>query len=360
MERNEINPNMLILARQARALTQRELSTKLSIEQGRLSKLEHGLIQVNEDLLNELTKILQFPKEFFSQSGQIYPSELSLFRKRQSLSKRTTDQIIAQLHLQYYHLLKLYQSIEVETFLQHFDLDEYESPKKVAIALRKLWQLPSGRIDNLTGLLEKAGVIILHLDINTDKFDGVKFIADNKIPIIALNKNKPPDRMRMTLGEEWAHILMHKINTPTADDEALEFASEFLVPSNEIEFPSHITLSDLADLKRYWKVSMGSLLYKAKTTKKITQWQYQSLWSEISKLGYKKREPVELDPPFEKPELVEKIFTIFMNDFKYSLEDFLNLFCIYNSDFNNWWSPYLKEPKNKHSLKLIRGGAFYN
>ena len=91
--------------------------------------------------------------------------------------------------------------------------------------------------------------------------DGGSISADwevyDVVPIIALNKDMPPDRIRFTLAHEVGHIIMHKIISPTSDDEATSFASEFLVPSNEINFPpGGLKLSDFADLKRYWKVSI--------------------------------------------------------------------------------------------------------
>lgn len=363
MELHQINPNMLILARQVRGITQNEFSKKLNIDQGNLSKIEHGLIRVNDELLNKFSYLLKFPREFFFKNGKIYPSELSLFRKRKTLAKRSVDQITAQLNIQYLQLVELKEEIELGRFLPTFDLDEFGSPKRLAIALRQFWQMPRGMIDNLTSLVEKAGIVVLHLDINSEKFDGIRFVADGKIPIIALNKNMPPDRMRNTLSEELGHVLMHKVNTLTADDEAREFASEFLMPSEDIEFPSHLTITHLADMKRYWRVSMGALLMKAKTMNKVSPRQYQHLWFQMGQLGYKKREPAILDPPPEHTTLINKIFNIYVTHLHYTISDFLKLFAIDVDDFNEWWKPYLQKEvaeETKQPLKLVRDGIFYS
>lgn len=358
MELHEINPNMLILARQVEGLTQLELSRMIGIDQGKLSKIEHGLIRVNEELFEAICVALHFPREFFFQPGEIYPTELYLFRKRKTLPQRFCDQITSLLNVQYLQLLKLNQSIHIETNIPSFDLDEYSSPKEIALKLRHLWKIPYGRIDNLTALVESAGIAVLHLDIRTDKFDGIKFVGNN-FPLIALNKNMPSDRMRLTLAEELGHLLMHKIPTATSDDEAKDFALEFLIPSNQIEFPSQkITLSLLADLKRYWKVSMAALLFKAKDMGKVTPNQYQYLWKQMSQLKYRKREPAELDPPFENTKLIKKIFNVYINDFGYSLEDFLKVFSINKDRFKQWWQPYYDAHEKVNHLKLVRKDSF--
>jgi len=349
---------MVILARQVEGLTQLELSRMLGIDQGKLSKIEHGLIRINEELFDALCTALNFPRDFFFQPGEIYPTELYLFRKRKTLPQKFCDQITSLLNIQYLQLLKLYQSVNVETNIPMFDLDEYSSPKEVALKLRHLWKIPFGRIDNLTALVESSGIAILHLDIRTDKFDGIKFVG-NSFPLIALNKNMPPDRMRLTLAEEFGHLLMHKIPTASSDDEAREFALEFLIPSNQIEFPSQrITLSHLADLKRYWKVSMAALLYKAKDLGKVTPMQYQYLWKQMSQLKYRKREPAELDPPFENTKLIKKIFNLYKNEYGYTLEDFIKLFSINEDRFKQWWKHYYDLPEKENHLKLVRKDSF--
>lgn len=360
MIRLEINPNMLILARQVRGLTQSEIATRLGVSQGRISKMEQGLINIDDFIIEQLGKMLSFPKTFFSQPGQIYPADISLYRKRQSLSKRDTDQINALINLKYQHLGKLLQSVEVENHVPFMDLDEFNTPQNVAIHLRRNWKLPNGPIDNLTALLESAGIFVFHINIPNPQFDGIRFVADSLVPIIALNKNMPPDRIRFTLAHELGHLVMHKIKTPTADDEANIFASEFLIPSHDIEFPlGRLTLTHLADLKRYWKVSMASLLMKATDLGVITHRQSQYLWSQMSQLGYRKREPGELDPPMEKPRLIGTIIKLHLHELEYSEQDIRDLFALHENDFNDWWGDDFPDQKQQPPLKLTRGGMFY-
>ncbi|MCA9734943.1 ImmA/IrrE family metallo-endopeptidase [candidate division KSB1 bacterium] len=352
-----INPEMLILARQIRGISQSDLAHQLNMSQGRISKAEQGLLSLDSESFRKLAKVLKFPDEFFMQPGRIYPVEINLFRKRQALTKYSKDKINALLNILFIHLNKLLNQIEVETQIPFMDIDEHGSPKEIANKLRQFWRLPEGPLENLTNIIESAGIFVLHLDLYNNQFDGLRFMADPNIPIIAINKNVPPDRMRFTLAHELGHLIMHKILTKSAEAEAHEFASEFLVPTDQIEFPNRrLNLSHFADLKRYWKISMAALITKAKEQKKISERQYQYLYAQLNQLGYRMREPAELDPPIESPKLLKKIFELYNIELGYSRDELIKLFNISTEDFDAWWGDQLPQNAKKPVLKLVRGG----
>ncbi len=106
---------------------------------------------------------------------------------------------------------------------------------------------------------------------------------------------------------------MHSYMTENMEKEADIFAAEFLMPEVEIK-PDlvSLTLHKLASLKRKWLVSMGALLYRAKDlfgADFINQYDY--LVKQMSRLGYRLREPSELDVPFEEPALLNKLFSMY-------------------------------------------------
>ena len=68
-----VNPEMLRLARDARELTQSELSKKLNIAQGTISKAEAGVLPFPTEHLPALCRVLELPPSFFGQAG-IYES----------------------------------------------------------------------------------------------------------------------------------------------------------------------------------------------------------------------------------------------------------------------------------------------
>jgi Zn-dependent peptidase ImmA (M78 family) len=93
--------------------------------------------------------------------------------------------------------------------------------------------------------------------------------------------------------------------------EANRFAAELLMPKADI-LPtlSPVTLDRLSKLKPYWRVSMQALLYRASELKVISERKARYLWMQMGKLGYRKREPAELNIPQEKPTLVHELFDV--------------------------------------------------
>src|SRR5436309_9411323 len=95
------------------------------------------------------------------------------------------------------------------------------------------------------------------------------------------------------------------------EDEADAFAGAFLLPADEIR-PQlrRFDLRQLANLKQYWKVSMAAIAVRAERLKLITPYQSKMFWIEMSRLGYRKREPGE--PPKEYPKLLRRMVAFHM------------------------------------------------
>jgi Zn-dependent peptidase ImmA (M78 family) len=153
------------------------------------------------------------------------------------------------------------------------------------------------------------------LDFETDKIDGRSMMTEDGHPIIFLNKFLPGERQRLTLAHELGHIMMHLRTYPTfgrdEEAEAFEFASEFLMPEAEIkyELTGKLTLEKLADLKRIWKMSMGSILYWAEKLNSITPNQSRYLWVQYSARGYKRQEPLPIT--IDTPTLISRMISVY-------------------------------------------------
>ena len=86
-----LNYNMIVLARESRGKSQINLANDLKIPQTLLSRIEHGIkTEVSEDILTRLSEILQYPKSFFYQPGNIVPIS-SEFQYRKGSSLKATD-----------------------------------------------------------------------------------------------------------------------------------------------------------------------------------------------------------------------------------------------------------------------------
>ncbi len=340
---SDFNPEMLILAREARGLSQDELAEKMNIQQGTLSKIENGVMDASEHI-ESIYQTLNYPRSFFFREGRQFEVSPHYYRKKVKIPKKEFAKVRAVLNVLHLNIEKLLQAIELpKENLPKWDVVKNGSPTDYAQHIRYCWRIPKGRIDNLAKIVEDNGIIVFHVELGAAALDGLSLYTGSNQAIIFLNKSLPGDRMRFTLAHELAHLGLHfaqPIDTEKRDveKEASEFASELLVPANEVAHQLFkLNLEKLADLKRYWKVSMGSLLYKAEALQIITKNQSRYLWSQFGTLGYLKQEPLELQVPVERPTLVKEITDAYLNELAYSAQELAEILCLNVDDFENYY-----------------------
>ena len=84
-----INPDMLVLAREYRNYTQEELARKLFVSQATIAKIEGGVTtDIQESLFDRLCSVLNLPVEFFSQNEDVigFGSSAYFYRKKSKIS----------------------------------------------------------------------------------------------------------------------------------------------------------------------------------------------------------------------------------------------------------------------------------
>ena len=356
-----VNPDIIRIARESRGINQGELARIVSVTQGKISKMESGFLSVSEEMLDSLSSVLKYPKEFFYFNDTVYGHGISMigdlyYRKRKNVSEKVLSKISAKINIRRMHLTRLLRSIKIKNNLFYpFDLDEFNgNVEKVSTALRATWKLPSGPIKNLVKTIEDAGGLIIDFDFDTTAIDAISQWLPDLPPLFFVNKNSPMDRLRFSLAHELGHVVMHKIckaDIEKMEREANDFASEFLMPKAEISrFLNNITLPQIANLKPYWKVSMAALLHRAYDLKKITKRQYQYFWMQMGKAGYRTKEPPEFDIPEEKPFLLKEIINTYRHKLDYDSKE-LSLLLGLNED--EVISTYFDPPK-PHGLTLIK------
>lgn len=325
-----VNPDMVILAREYRGLTQEQLGRALGVTQAKIAKIEGGLqIDVSEAQAELLCDALSFPVKFFQQNEELlgWGSSAYYYRKKASITAVDRKRIQGQVNICRIHLKKLLQSVEIEVNrkLPILDIeDEFGgSPVQAARAMRTFWGLPDGPIKNVTALIESAGVIVVPMDFGTNSIDATSIRLAEIPPIIFISTRIPSDRWRWTLAHELAHLLIHEVPNEVMEDQADAFAAEFLLPEIELkpQFAriGKIRLQDLANLKPYWKVSMQALLMRATGLGSLQKNEAQYLWMQINKLNFRTNEPNPL--PKEAVKTYPAIVTFFEEEMKYSKEE---------------------------------------
>jgi Zn-dependent peptidase ImmA (M78 family)/plasmid maintenance system antidote protein VapI len=359
MQQMRFNHDALVLARESRGMSQKDLAREIHIPPAILSRIEHGLkTDITPEVLKRFSEILQYPEGFFFQPGQIVPIS-SEFQYRKGASVRALDQkrIEASANLTRWQINLLLRDIEIEKNIKFFDLDEYgNKPSNVANAVRYYWRIPKGPINNLVEVLEAAGIIIVQMEFGTRFISGFSVYNSEKYPLIFIDKDLPTDRFRFTLAHELAHILMHNTRTENAESEAYEFAAEFLMPQYDIKDDLYgINLKKLADLKQYWKVSMAAIAKKAKNNNNIDPEQYKYICMQISKAGYRLKEPVEL--PKENPKLLDEIINIYFKELGYSIDDLSRLLFLNSEEFR---LKFLSHYNRFQIFKHVKSTNFFN
>lgn len=335
------NYELVEVARESRSLTQEQLAARLGIGQGTLSKIEVGIKPLTADLVVKIAECLEYRPEFFESSDRVYGLGISnLFhRKRHDVGVKRLRAIHAQINIRRIHISRMLKGVELgEPRFPGLEVGEgaYKTAADVARAVRALWNLPMGPVQNVVRAIEDAGGVIVPFDFGTTRVDAVsQCIPSEGLYLFFVSVHVPADRMRFTLMHEVGHIVMHSLHPDmeSAEREADMFASEFLMPAREIRMHlENVTLQKLAMLKSYWKVSMNALLYRAEQLEAITKNQSRYLWAQMSAKGYRTREPEELDLPPEQPSLYQEIVDTYRHDMGYSVGEFSRILGLYEGE----------------------------
>lgn len=294
-----------------------------------LSRFENQLAGLSDDVLDRAAAAYDLPRSFFVQTDPVLGAPVSvhpMWRRKASVSGREMDQIIAELNLRLMHLRRLLQAVEVETtfHVPNLPVEHFHSAEHVAGLVRAQWQMAAGPVQNLTHAVEAAGVVVVHSTLGGSAVDGVTFRAPGLPPLIVLNKEQPADRMRFTLAHEVGHLVMHHDQpTQSMEQEANEFASALLLPARDIRssFSRRVDLRLLAELKPVWRVSMASLLMRARSLNLLAYNQERYLWQQFSITKIRQREPAELDFPIEVPSVLPDLFDAHIRELGYSIAD---------------------------------------
>ncbi|MDP3146021.1 MAG: ImmA/IrrE family metallo-endopeptidase [Bacteroidota bacterium] len=338
LQEQKINPKMLMLAREARGLTQLELADQAGINRSNISRFEQEFTGFTDDVLEKLIRALRFPENFFLQDQEILPP--ALYRRRDKVPSKALSFIDANINIYRLNLQRLMEAMKIETHkIPLLPVSEIGSPAEAAIKLRKLWKMPKGEINNLIEILEANGVMTLAVDFGTDRVDSRSVLINNEYPIIFYNKTLLGDRLRFSLAYELGHIIMHTrqvlVSLEELGHEANLFAAEFLMPAKDIhsDLKETINLDVLMNLKRKWKVSMQALLYRASDLELLSENQKRYIIGQFNALKIRRREPVELDVMIERGSIIRDLITRYRNKQKMSVKEMAEFFYLSQEEF---------------------------
>ena len=340
---SNINFTLLETARLLRQKTQKEVVEAIGISQASLSKAENGLQELPIDIMSKLYDYYDLPETFFLRSEGVSPLGHLYYRKKLTITNKVIDSFVAKVKIFKAIIDDLMSAVELPKYtLGNYVPDDNLSAKEIARKIRYELKVYNGAVPNLSTLLENNGIIIIRFDFGTDKIDGLTTITDSDRKVMFINNQMPNDRIRFSMAHELGHLVMHLGNPPRSSDDAErqadEFASEFLMPEEEIRpMLLNVNIQTLGMLKRKWRVSMHALVRRAKDLETITYQQYRNLQMYFSKKGYTKSEPIPL--PIENPTMWDETLKLYRDELGYSDEDLMSVMKINQRDFASWFSP---------------------
>jgi len=350
-----INPEVLIVARESRGRTQKEVAEAAGVTQGLISKAENGIVSIGGDELAAVASYLGYPVQLFFEPGRVREvgSPCLYHRKRKTLPAKILHQLDARMFMRNINVVRLLDGLEIwgDRSFHTMDPDEYGgSPVEVARALRRTWRIPDGPIPNLTALIESAGGVVLMEDFRTRKLFGMSCWTTRGHPLFFLNSSIPTADLRWTLAHELGHLTMHA--TPTDGDQETEadaFAGEFLAPETLLRPDLRgLSFDRLPNLKSYWRISMKGIIKRAQVIGALDVTTATRLYKQHSARRYNTREPYALSP--EPPTLIGQAIHVHLTDHGYTTDELAEVLRLTAREFAR---DFLAEPESSRYDNVV-------
>lgn len=326
----KFNGERLKSARKYRGKTIKDLAEDIGVSKQAISQFENGKSTPLFETLIKIVDKLKFPREYFYekdkvniQLGNTYFRALSkLTKKEENIQKEKTK-----------FIGKIFNFLNEYIEFPELNLPDFEEDMEIedmAMGLRDYWKLGEEPIKDMVYLLEKNGIIITSMNTNTDTIDAYsqqQNINGVKRFIVVLGNDKySAVRRQFSLAHELGHIIMHdgfldiedltREEIRNMENEAHAFASAFLLPKNGFTRDASMYPTDLnyyKQLKKKWRTSISAMLVRANHLEILTNSSYQVAMKKMSKLGWRKREPLDDTLIMSKPTVLNRAVDILID-----------------------------------------------
>lgn len=175
----------------------------------------------------------------------------------------------------------------------------------------------------MTATLESAGLFIKLRDLGAHHIDVLTQWPVDGPPLVIVSDRLTGDELRLALAHELGHLVMHSWPRQHQEEQAAEFATEFLLPEAEIMAPldglTARNLSRLVDLSHGWGVALPALLRRARDIGGIAERQYRNLNTVLHRTGMSTRGKARTAT--ETPTLVANLIRVHQREHGYRVDD---------------------------------------
>ena len=298
----------LKLARERNMFLGGELASRCEKTPQTVSNWETGSTRPSPEDVGKLSAVTGFPEEFFNMpDAEALREEAVSFRARSRVASKQKRAALAAGTM----AVELADWVECRFNLPSVSLPDLssQSPELVAEVVRTEWMIGEKPIPNMIQLLESRGILVFSLAQDCTELDAFSFWSSRGRPIVLLNTRKSAERSRFDAAHELMHLLCHHEKTSRQEEtEANHFGGALLMPKGDVY--SHIRrsfgLNQLIELKHRWGVALSALVYRIHALKLISDWQYRTLFIELSKRGFRNSEPKPI--PREGSAVLSQVF----------------------------------------------------
>lgn len=328
MEAKEIFSERFKSARLMRGFSLQDLADAMDHQLSRqaLHRYEKGQVIPDAEKIHLLSKALNVSIDYFFRTTKVELSDIE-YRKlskmpqkeASAIKEKTRDYVSRYLELE--EILGLPNAFE--NHLKDFEtVTTYEQVNKAAELLREKWNLGNGAIFNVVEILEDKNIKVVKLDVDED-FDGLQTYVNDSVPVVAYNirKTKKPDRVRLTLLHELAHLLLNFGDISKKQKETLcyQFAGALLLPEETIkaelgEHRNKLSTMELGNIKKQYGISMQAIVMRAKDCGIINEHYTRQFFFFINQMNWKADEPVEYTGVEESNRFEQLLFRALIED----------------------------------------------
>jgi len=327
------HPHRLQQALDAYGLTGVAFSSMTGISGSSLSDYRNGNGTPSIEHFDKIVDALKFPRSFFLTEPTSTLNGLAWFRSMSTATQGTRKKLYARLEwldeiTQYisawvtFPRVNLPHNLEFPTEIEQIDSAFIE---KTATVLREHWNFSGLPIPNLVRALERNGFVVASGLQEIDKLDGLSFFSQETKPYIFLLEGKGSAvRSRFNAAHELGHFVLHQkidiratkdpLKNKLLESQAHCFAAAFLLPQEgflaDVLAP---TLDSFYSLKSKWNVAISCMIMRCFSLDIINDEQKTTLFKNLSRRGWKIKEPLDDKIPQEKPVLLSQAIQLLVD-----------------------------------------------
>lgn len=336
MIQHDIIPSRIKQARVSRGYSMADLGDLVGVSRQAISKYEIGTYTPTEAVLNRIASALRYEISFFRKPlpADVASPSTVFFRSQRSTTKKSKDAAKEKIAIfqeidKYLRQFVSFPKVNLPTIDYHFTYEQLDIQQieEFAITVRNYWGLGDKPIANLINVFQKNGIMISVMNLKRNKKIDAFSVWKDAVPYIFLSSEKYSDvRLRFTLAHELGHLLLHanyiteeeikiKVISEKIEKEADLFAAALLLPANTFSNDIYSTSIDhFINLKKKWKASIGSMIYRCQDLDLLTENQIKYLKDQMSYNRYWKSEPLDNIIPLEQPFAHKQAFDLILDN----------------------------------------------